>query len=95
LKYNKGIDENSGAGLFGDNLTPEEIFNSIFVKETDESVIKSINIKNKFTQNVLSLQGDSEKENLQKRIDILEKAGKYTDKPEKLIESLKKAIKYL
>jgi hypothetical protein len=95
LKYNKGIDENSGAGLFGDNLTPEEIFNSIFVKETDESVIKSINIKNKFTQNVLSLQGDSEKENLQKRIDILEKAGQYTDKPEKLIESLKKAIKYL
>jgi hypothetical protein len=95
LRYNKAVDENSGAGLFGDNLTPEEIFQSVFVKETDESVIKSINIKNKFTQNVLSLQGSSEKENLQKRIDILEKAGKYTEKPQKLIESLKKAIKYL
>ena len=95
LKYNKAVDENSGAGLFGNNLTPDEIFNTIFVKETDESVIKSINIKEKFDKNVLPLEISSEKEKLQKRIDILEKAGKYTDKPDKLIESLKKAIKYL
>ena len=97
LRYNKGIDENSGAGLFGNNLTPEEIFKTIFVEETDESVIKSINIKDEFSKKVLPLNIDSEKENLQKRIDILEKASKYndTDKPEKLIESLKKAIKYL
>jgi hypothetical protein len=95
LKYNKGVDENSGAGLFGNNLTPDEIFNTIFVEETDESVIKSINIKEKFDKNVLPLEISSEKEKLQKRIDILEKAGKYTDKPDKLIESLKKAIKYL
>jgi hypothetical protein len=95
LKYNKGVDENSGSGLFGNNLTPDEIFDTIFVKETDESVIKSINIKEKFDKNVLPLEISSEKEKLQKRIDILEKAGKYTDKPDKLIESLKKAIKYL
>ena len=44
---------------------------------------------------MLPLEISSEKEKLQKRIDILEKAGKYTDKPDKLIESLKKAIKYL
>ena len=97
LRYNKGVEENIGSGLFGDNLTSEEIFNTIFVNETDESVIKAINIKDKFDKNVLSLKSSSEKENLQKRIDILEKASKYndTDKPQKLIESLKKAIKYL
>lgn len=94
LRYNKSAEENLGESLFGDNLTPSEIFDKIFIAEANDSLLKAIELKNKTNQdetNSLNLQAN-------KRIETLEKAKKYQDNPadiEKLINSLKKAIKYL
>jgi hypothetical protein len=49
LRYNNSAESNSGAGLFGDNLTPGQVFSSIFEKEADPMVIKALLIKNGHT----------------------------------------------
>jgi len=46
LRYNNSAESNSGSGLFGDNLTPGQVFDAIFVKEAEQSVIKALLIKN-------------------------------------------------
>jgi hypothetical protein len=102
LRYNKSVEENLGESLFGDNLTPDEIFAKVFIDESNPALLKAIELKNKtiesesktsdLTENNISLQQAN------KRIETLEKAKKYQDNPadiEKLINSLKKAIKYL
>jgi hypothetical protein len=101
LRYNKSVEENLGESLFGDNLTPNEIFDKVFVNEASDSLLKSIELKNKTTENetnVLDLNENDLSLQANNRIKILEKAKKYQDNPadiEKLINSLKKAIKYL
>jgi hypothetical protein len=102
LRYNKSVEENLGESLFGDNLTPDEIFEKVFINESNPALLKAIELKNKtiqsesktsdLTENDISLQQAN------KRIETLEKAKKYQDNPadiDKLINSLKKAIKYL
>lgn len=102
LRYNKSVEENLGESLFGDNLTPDEIFAKFFIDEVNPTLLKAIELKNKtnesdagtsnLTENDISLQQAN------KRIETLEKAKKYQDNPadiDKLINSLKKAIKYL
>lgn len=101
-RYNKSVEENLGESLFGDNLTPDEIFAKVFIDEVNPTLLKAIELKNKtnesdagisnLTENDISLQQAN------KRIETLEKAKKYQDNPadiDKLINSLKKAIKYL
>lgn len=85
LKYNNAIDSNAGGSLFGDSLSTSEIFQSIFTKNVDADVIKSIETfkRNSTTTqeavNVSSNQTPSSpiKRNEELLLSRLQKASKY------------------
>ena len=97
IKYNNSMESNTGESIFGDNLTPDEIFAETFEKQTEAKILGLFKTL-KAPEKELSLP--SEKENLEKRISTLEKAKKYQGEDEQknidaLINNLKKALKYL
>jgi hypothetical protein len=97
IKYNNSMESNTGESIFGDNLTPDEIFAETFEKQTEAKILGLFKTL-KAPEKELSLP--SEKENLEKRISTLEKAKKYQGDDEQrnideLINNLKKALKYL
>jgi hypothetical protein len=97
IKYNNSMESNTGESIFGDNLTPDEIFTETFEKQTEAKILGLFKTL-KAPEKELSLP--SEKENLEKRISTLEKAKKYQGEDEQrnideLINNLKKALKYL
>jgi len=109
IKYNEAVINNTGDSLFGDSLSPDDIFKAVFVSNLDESMISLIN---KYENN-LSLQDEQvqtveyskpkeivadEKELVNQRINTLIKAKKYVDNPEEIekqIVTLQKTLKYL
>jgi hypothetical protein len=99
IKYNNSMESNTGESIFGDNLTPEEIFAETFEKQTDSRILGLFKTAPApAPEKELSLP--SEKENLETRISTLEKAKKYQSEDDQrnideLINNLKKALKYL
>jgi hypothetical protein len=80
--YNSSVSQNEGADMFGDSLTPEQVFEMVFEKNTDESILKSFKLREKDQENNLSLQ-------------VNEKSEEDLEKARKISEILKKAQKYL
>jgi hypothetical protein len=102
VRYNDSLEQNLGESLFGNNLTPEEIFDAIFTKNVPSSVLDSINSTQNVKENIVSLpNNNNEKELLEKRISVLKRTLKYQDneadriQTENTIKSLEKTIKYL
>ena len=98
LKYNNSAESNTGIGLFGDNLTPEQVFDAIFIKEADATVIKALQIKTgaepekiieevEKTEVAIPIQAPSEpndqKASLQLRIKRLQSTLKYQTEEDK------------
>jgi len=50
LKYNNSVESNQGGSLFGDSMTPDEIFNSVFTSGADSQVVKAIDTFKKHDQ---------------------------------------------
>jgi hypothetical protein len=102
VRYNDSLEQNLGESLFGNNLTPEEIFDAIFTKNVPISVSDSTNSTQNVKENIVSLpNNNNEKELLEKRISVLKRTLKYQDndadriQTENTIKSLEKTIKYL
>ena len=83
LKYNNSIESNEGGSLFGDSLTPDEIFKTIFTDNVDSEIIKSIGTFNKHQEKIVVATTETQKETFSKK------------EKEKLILRLQKAAKYL
>jgi len=82
LKFNNSLESNAGGSLFGDSLSPDEIFNSIFTSNVDSDVTKAIGTYNKHQDPIVvattkyapTTSSDKAKEIL---ISRLQKASKY------------------
>jgi len=83
LKYNNSIESNEGGSLFGDSLTPDEIFNTIFTQNVDSDITKAISIFQKHHKNIVVMTTETDKSDMPKSDNEL------------LISRLKKASKYL
>jgi len=83
IKYNNSLESNEGESLFGDSLSPDEIFNLIFTQGIDNDVKKAIETFNKHKSGEYAAS----------------KATKYTTESEGtndlLLSRLQKALKYL
>ena len=81
-KYNNSLESNQGGSLFGDALSPDEIFNTIFTQAVDKDVqtaIKTFN-KHKSDVNLMSDRTSSDQPDIQKSDTLasrLQKALKY------------------
>jgi len=86
LKYNNSIESNEGGSLFGDSLTPDEIFNTIFTTNVDSEITKSIDTFNKHHNKIVVMTTETKKPT-------------FSEQPksanELLISRLNKAAKYL
>jgi hypothetical protein len=96
LKYNNSLESNIGGSIFGDALTPDQIFQSIFVDGTNQKIQSIFDKKEKTLEPSVSMS----KESLNERINNLTLAMKYQDPEsrieiEKLIKNLQLALKYL
>lgn len=96
-KYNNSIESNQGENIFGDNLSAEEIFNSVFAQAVDKKLL-SVFIKKGNEDKVVTLT--SESETLKDRIKNLQMAKKYQDnngqkEVDDLINKLELVLKYL
>jgi hypothetical protein len=97
IKYNNSVESNTSESIFGDNLSPEQIFKEFFEHGADKNLISLVsNLKDKEQkQDVLD-----DKSKITNRISSLEKAKKYQSESEifdieKIINNLKTALKYL
>jgi len=86
LKYNNSIESNEGGSLFGDSLTPDEIFNSIFTTNVDLEVIKSLATFNKHQEKIVVMTTETQKPTISEQPKTPQ---------ELLISRLNKAAKYL
>jgi hypothetical protein len=86
LKYNNSVESNEGGSLFGDSLTPDEIFNSIFKNNVDSDVLKAIDIFNKHHQKIVVTTTETQKPTISEQP---------KSEKELLISRLNKAAKYL
>jgi len=86
LKYNNSIESNEGGSLFGDSLTPDEIFNSIFTSNVDSEVIKSLATFKKHQDKIVVTTTETQKPTISEQPKT---------KQELLISRLNKAAKYL
>ena len=96
VKYNNSLESNVGGSIFGDALTPDQIFQSIFVDGTNQKIQSIFDKKEKTLEPSVSMS----KESLNERINNLTLAMKYQDlesriEIEKLIKNLQLALKYL
>jgi len=97
LKYNNSLESNLGGSIFGDSLSPREIFESVFSEGITDK------IKNLFEaqkEAPIELAKASEKQALDERIKNLILAKKYQDAKdqeeiENLIKNLQLALKYI
>lgn len=86
LKYNNSIESNEGGSLFGDSLTPDEIFNTIFTSNVDLEVIKSLATFNKHQEKIVVMTTETQKPTISEQP---------KSEKELLISRLTKAAKYL
>lgn len=96
LKYNNSLESNIGGSIFGDALSPDQIFESIFTQGASDK-IKNLFVKK---ENELELSYNQENKALKERINNLILAKKYQDSEsqneiENLIKKLQLALKYL
>jgi hypothetical protein len=105
IKYNSALESNLGASMFGDNLSPDEIFNQIFIKEIGNDTLSLINkyennvsLQSEVVDTVEVVEESEEKLLVKSRIEKLIKAKKYledTTEVDNQIKSLEKTLKYL
>lgn len=86
LKYNNSVESNEGGSLFGDSLTPDEIFNTIFRNNVDSEVLKSLATFNKHHEKIVVTTTETQKPTISEQP---------ISKQELLISRLNKAAKYL
>lgn len=96
-KYNNSIESNTGASIFGDSLTPDEIFKELFENGVDSKIL-TVFEKKQVTEKLLPLS--NEKTQLIERIENLKLAKKYQSESDvvqidELINKLELALKYI
>ena len=85
-KYNNSLESNAGGSLFGDSLTPDEIFNTIFTANVDSEVTKAIATFKMHQQKIVVATTESKKQPLPEQS---------ISAKELLTSRLQKASKYL
>ena len=92
ISYNNSVSENSGTDMFGNSLTPNEIFDLVFTKNTDELIVKSLKTRTTQENKIVPLSAENTTSPMLDEVVVIDKD---LEKRKKIEELLKKAQKYL